>query len=468
MDQHFDLVVIGSGSGNSILDERFADLKAAVVERGLGPLGAFGGTCLNAGCIPTKMFVHTADTALAPEHGAALGLDLTLGPVDWKAVRERVFGRIDPIAAAGERHRADGTPNVTLIRGTARFTGERRLSVETADGRLDLTADQVVVATGSRPIVPDIPGLDAGLGFRTSDDVMRMESLPGHLTVLGGGVVAAELAHVFAALGVEVTVLARGEALLGAEDADIARRFTDLALTRWDVRLRHTLVGARRDRGRLRLDVDGPEGRSTVVTDELLVATGRRPNSDLVDARAGGLALHPDGRIAVDARQATSVPGVWALGDVSSPFQLKHVANHEARTVRHNLLHPDAPRRTDHRHVPHAVFSHPAVAAVGLTEQQAEATGQRYVTATRPYSSTAYGWALEDTTGFVKLLADPATGRLLGAHILGPDAPVLVQPLVQAVSLGTDVTTLAHGQYWIHPALPEVIENALLDLPLDG
>lgn len=467
MNHHFDLVVVGSGSGNSIVDQRFADRKVAIIEKGVGPIDSFGGTCLNVGCIPTKMFVHTADTARAPEHGAELGVDLTLRGVDWPAVRDRIFGRIDPLAAGGEEYRATGLDNVTLYRGTARFTGERRLSVETADGPVTITADQVVVAVGSRPDVPAVPGLDEALGYHTSDSVMRLDRLPRRMTVLGSGFVATELAHVFSSLGVEITLIARSNVLLRHEDTDVARSFTELAEGRWDVRLNRKLLRAGREGDTLRLELEGPDGAETLETDELLVATGRRPNSDLVDAAAGGLALHPDGRIVVDGQQATSVPGVWALGDVSSPFQLKHVANHEARTVQHNLLHPDRPRTSDHRYVPHAVFSAPKIASVGLTEQEAQAAGRAYVTSTRPYSGIAYGWAMEDTTSFVKLLADPATGALLGAHIMGPEAPTLIQPLIQAMSFGLDARSMAVGQYWIHPAMPEVIENALLDLPLD-
>ncbi|MFG2732744.1 mycothione reductase [Streptomyces canus] len=467
LPQHFDLVVIGSGSGVSILDERFADRRVAIVEKGVGPLGSYAGTCLNVGCIPTKMFVHAADTARAPEHGALLGLDLALRGADWPAVRDRVLGRIDPLAARFERFHAEKSENITLYRGTARFIGERRLVVETTKGTVTLTADQVVVAAGSRPVIPDVSGLDDTLGHHTSETVMRMERLPRRMTVLGSGFVAAELAHVFSSLGVQITLIARGNVLLRHEDADVAERFTELAQRRWDVRLERKLLRAQRRGNTLLLDLEGPQGTETLETDELLVAVGRRPNSDLVDAGAGGLELHPDGRIVVDEHQATSVPGIWALGDVSSPWQLKHVANLEARTVQHNLLHPQDLRASDHRFVPHAVFTSPKIASVGLTEQQAQATGVRYVSATREYSSIAYGWAMEDTTGFAKVLADPATGQLLGAHIIGPEAPTLIQPLVQGMSFGLDAGSMARGQYWIHPAMPEIVENALLGLALD-
>lgn len=147
--------------------------------------------------------------------------------------------------------------------------------------------------------------------------------------------------------------------------------------------------------------------------------------------------------------------------------QLKHVANHEARVVQHNLLHPGEPIAADHRFVPHAVFSSPQVASVGLTEEQARERGAQHVVSRQEYAGIAYGWAMEDTTGFAKLVADPSTGQLLGAHIIGPQASTLIQPVIQAMSFGLDARSMARGQYWIHPAMPELIENALLNLPLD-
>jgi mycothione reductase len=178
------------------------------------------------------------------------------------------------------------------------------------------------------------------------------------------------------------------------------------------------------------------------------------------------LATHGDGRIVVDAHQQTEVPGVWALGDVSSPYQLKHVANHESRVVQHNLLHPDAMIESDHRYVPHAIFSSPQVASVGLTEREAIAEGRPYVVGCEDYASIAFGWALEDRSGFAKLLADPETRQLLGGHVIGYDASSLLQPVIQAMQFGLDARRMARGQYWIHPSLPEVLENALLNLSL--
>ncbi|MBV9595085.1 MAG: FAD-dependent oxidoreductase, partial [Actinobacteria bacterium] len=193
----------------------------------------------------------------------------------------------------------------------------------------------------------------------------------------------------------------------------------------------------------------------------------RISNGDRLDAQRAGIELHDDGRVKVDEFQRTSADGIWAVGDVSSPHQLKHVANHEARVVAHNLTHPDELVASDHRFVPSAVFTEPQIATVGLSEEQAREQGVRYVTAEQAYAHTAYGWAMEETASFCKLLADPVSGQLLGAHIMGPFASTLIQPLIQAMSFGTDARELARGQYWIHPALAEVVENALLNLPFD-
>ncbi|GAB3664851.1 mycothione reductase [Zhihengliuella somnathii] len=488
--QHYDLIIIGTGSGNSILDERFRGLKVAMIER-----ADFGGTCLNAGCIPTKMLVYTADVASTPAHSSRLGVDERLDGVRWADIRERVFAdRIDLIAAGGRDYRINHADNahVDVYLGTARFTGERRVEITSNDGGAvaEITADQVVIAAGSRPSVPEIEGL-TDVDFHTSDSVMRIEELPQSMTILGSGFVAAEFAHVFAALGVEVTLVARSGALLRAEDADISERFTELALgapntstqdtgTTWDVRLNTSTRRVEGYDGGVRLHVETPAGPGTIESELLLVATGRTPNTDQLEVAAAGLETDEDGLLLVDEYQRAVVggtrgedgtvtggdvvPGVWALGDVCSPYQLKHVANHEQRVVQHNLINPEQLVASDHRFVPHAVFSAPQIAAVGLTEAEALERGLDIQVARQDYGGIAYGWAMEDSTGFAKLIADRSTGLLVGAHIIGPQASALIQPLIQAMSFGQPVADLARGQYWIHPALPELIENALLQL----
>lgn len=456
MRTHFDVAVIGTGSGNSVIDERFADRSVAILEK-----GTFGGTCLNVGCIPTKMFVYPADVALSARHGPGLGVETRFDRARWPDIRDRIFGRIDPMSSGGRSWRADRSPNVTLFEGHARFVDVRALDTGTGQ---TITADQVVIAAGSRPVTPEIEGLDE-VGYHTSDTVMRIDDLPERLLILGGGYIAAEFAHVFGSFGTRVTIVNRSAALLRTHDTAISERFTEVAGRQWDVRLDTTV-------GRLEKHRDGVRAHlgdgSTAEADLLLVAVGRRSNADGLDLAKTGVEVDADDVVMVDEHQRTNVEGIWAMGDVANHAQLKHVSNHEARVIQHNMLHLDAPgdwATTRHDAVPSAVFSSPQIGSVGLTERDAVERGRRYVVAHQEYADTAYGWAMEETTGFAKLLADPDTGLILGAHVMGPQASNLVQPLVQAMSFGQTALDVARGQYWIHPALMEVVENLLLALP---
>ncbi|WP_181780117.1 mycothione reductase [Pseudonocardia pini] len=458
---HHDLVVIGTGSGNTFVDERYADRDVAIVEHGV-----FGGTCLNVGCIPTKMFVYAAEVAEHVRRASRYGIDASVDKVRWSDIRDRVFGRIDPISEGGKEYRVDRSPNVTVYFGHAAFTGPKALRVERTDGSGsdELTADQIVIAAGGRPAIPPTIA-DSGAPYETSDTIMRLPELPGRLAVVGGGYIAAEFAHVFSALGSRVTLVNRGSRLLRSHDETISQAYTDLAVaaSRIDVRLNTQVTGVSGTAGDLTIALD--DG-STLEADTLLVATGRIPNGDRMNLGVAGIGTHSDGRIEVDRFQRTSAEGVWALGDVSSPWQLKHVANREAKVVGHNVLHPEAPLEIDHRYVPSAVFTDPQVASVGKTEEMVRMMGLDYTVKVQRYGDVAFGWAMEDTTGLCKIIAEKGTGRLLGAHLMGPQASTLIQPIIQAMSFGLTAREMATGQYWIHPALPEVVENALLGLDL--
>jgi mycothione reductase len=455
---HYDLAIIGTGSGNSIVGPAMDHWRIAMVEE-----WSFGGTCLNRGCIPTKMLVHPADLAEQARHASALGVDLRIEQVRWRDIRDRVFGRIDPIAAGGADYRMNRCPNITVHAGRGRFTGPKRLTVALNDGgESTITADRIVVAVGGRPMIPDIPGL-ADAGYHTSDDIMRVDDVPRHLIVLGGGFIACELAHVFGSFGAEITIVQRRGHLLMAEDADVAAALTAAFAERFDLRLNRHVEQVRGRNGES-VSVTLDDG-SIIEGSDILVATGRVTNIDRIDAIAGGLLTDGHGSIVVDEYQRTAVDGVFALGDVSSPYLLKHVANHEARVVAHNLLHPTSMIATNHRAVPHAVFTRPQIARVGMTEEEARAAGLDVMVTSQRFGDVAYGWAMEDTTSFCKLIADRATRRLIGAHLIGPHASSLIQQLIQGMVFDQTIDEMARGMYYIHPALPEVVENALLQFP---
>lgn len=458
-DQHYDLVIIGTGSGNSIPGPGFEDLRIAIIEE-----ASFGGTCLNAGCIPSKMYVHAASTALEIVESGRLGIHATLNSVDWPGIVSRIFEhRIDPIATAGEEYRrGPRTPNIDVYDQHAVFIGERTLRTGQGTSQKTISGDRIVIAAGSRPSVPEVIAA-SGVRYHTSEDIMRLPAQPKSVVIIGGGYIATEFAHVFDALGTHVTIVPRST-LLGHLDHDLHDRFNTLAAKRFDVRAGRTTVGVEEtDQGiTVRLD-DG----SAATGEVLLVATGRIPNGDLLDLPSAGIEMTEDGRIRLDEYGRSTAPGVWALGDVSSPYMLKHVANAEMRTVRHNLLNPENLRRLPHDHVPAATFTHPQIATVGMTEDQAREHGHNVTTKVQDYGDVAYGWALEDTTGICKLIADRDTGKLLGAHYMGPQASTLIQQMITVLAFDLDVRDFASKQYWIHPALPEVTENALLGLEFD-
>ncbi|MFV0426782.1 MAG: mycothione reductase [Beutenbergiaceae bacterium] len=460
---HHDLVIIGTGSGNSLVTPDLEGLDIAIVES-----GPFGGTCLNAGCIPTKMLVMPADVVVGAAEAARIGIKFGQPDVDWPAIRDRVFGRIDPIAVAGEQYR-NSQPFVTVYNQRARFVAPRQL--ELSEGTL-ISADQVVVAAGAHPRMLPQAGLgaaDPARGLHTSDTIMRIDELPRRLLVLGGGYVGCEFAHVFAALGSEVTQVFRGEHLLRSQEKQIAEQYTRLVADRVALHPQTTVLDARRSDSCWQVRVSGPQGEQVLAADAILVAVGRVPNGAALDAETGGMQLDSDGYILVDDTQHTTAPGTWALGDVSSAWQLKHVANHEARVVAHNLAATLGRGerelvRSDHRFVPWGIFGHPKIAGFGPTAQQLDAAGVPYVSATQRYGDVAAGWAMEDQHGFLTIHASPQ-GQILAAHCLGEFASTLIQPLLQAASFGQRAHDVARGQYWIHPALSEVVENALLALP---
>lgn len=454
---HYDLIIVGAGSGNSIIGPEHDDWRIAMVERSL-----FGGTCMNRGCIPTKMFVYAADLAEHAAHSDRYGIRTSFDGADWQAIVHRVFGRIDPIADGGLDYRM-GLPNVDVHAHTAHFVGERTLEV----GGKRITGDQIVIAAGARSFIPDVPGID-DVPFHTSDTIMRIPRLPEHLIVFGGGFIANEMAHVFGSLGSKVTIITRGHRLLQAEDHDVAQRITEVAAERFDLALGSEVHAVRRHGDGIAVDVTCTGGRRTVEGDVLLVAAGRIPNSDQLKVQAAGVEVDDVGAVRVDRYGRTTATGIWALGDINGRHQLKHMANGEAKAVRHNISHPDDLRAFDERPAPHAVFTSPQIGAVGLTEAQAQVRhadhGDPFCVINHPYGDAAYGWAMEDTTGFCKLIGDPRTRTVVGAHVIGYQASILVQLLVQGIHLGNTADEMALGQVWIHPALSEVVEQALLKL----
>ena len=455
---HYDLIIIGAGSGNSIPTPEHDDISIAIIEK-----DKFGGTCMNVGCIPTKMYVYAADVAHQTTHSQKLGITGEVTNVDWDSIVDRVFtNRIDKIAEGGEAYRrGDETPNITVYDQHAEFIGPK--TIKTGDDVI--TGDEIVIATGSRPQIPSAIA-NSGATYHTNETIMRLPQQPKSLVIIGGGFIAMEFAHVFEGLGTDVTIINRSETLLRWLDKDLSSRFNTQARERYNVITNVNVQNVENTaNGGVKISLDND---SVLEADALLVATGRIPNGDQMNLEAAGIEMHEDGRIKVDDFGRTTAEGVWALGDVSSPYMLKHVANAETKAVRHNMLHPDDMVPMPHDHVPSAIFTHPQIATVGLTEEEARAQNLDITVKVQNYGDVAYGWAMEDHDGICKLIADKKSGKLLGAHFYGPQASTLIQQMITVMAFELDVRDFAQKQYWIHPALPEVTENALLGLEFDS
>ena len=450
--EKYDMIIVGAGSGNMIPVAEMDSWRLAIVEP-----DKFGGTCLNRGCIPSKMLLYAAEVVEMARHGARLGVRHTLERVDWQRLVGRVWEKIDPIAEAGAQYRRT-QPNVTVYDAPAHFVEPYVLET---DGHR-ITADRIVLGAGARPVVPDIPGLQ-DIAYHTSDSIMHLATQPFSLLIVGGGYIGAEMAHFFGSLGTRVTITDHGEALIKRQDDDIARAFTRVYERRFDVLLRTRVRSVSPENGHIvvRLEVDGRP--RTIRVDTVLVASGRRPNSDRLNVAAAGIEVDAHGRVITDDGMETNVPGIFALGDLASRHPLKHIANAEARAISEHLV-GGAKEAVEYDGVPNAVFGSPQVASVGLTERDARREARPHLTAYRRYADTAYGWAMEDSESFVKLIADPDSRLLLGAHIMGAHASLLIQPLVQGMKYGQTIDEMARTIY-IHPALTEVVEQALLEFP---
>jgi dihydrolipoamide dehydrogenase len=442
--QKFDLIVIGAGSGLDVAAAAASrGMKVALVEE-----GPMGGTCLNRGCIPTKILIHSADVVQAIEKAGAFGIKVGGYSVDFGKVMARAR-TVDAEAAEIEANLRKAK-NITLFGERATFSGPKTLKLKGGEIR----ADKIVIAAGTRPSVPPIEGIDK-VPYMTSDEALRLKKLPKKLIIIGGGYIACELAHFFGSMGSEITILQRNVRLLPDEDEEISQKFTGLFSKQYAVRLGFAVKKAEKKGGKI--TVYGADGTAFEGTD-LLIATGRVPNSDILQAGTAGIRTNEHGYIETNEYMETNITGVWAFGDIAGKYLFKHSANLEAEYVTIAILTPEHRHPVDYTAMPHAVFSHPQVAGVGATEQELKEKGIDYMVGRFMYKDTGMGEAMAENDGFVKFLVD-YDGKILGCHILGPEASTLIHEVLVSMKAGkgniSDIVNTVH----IHPALSEVVQR---------
>ena len=440
--KEYDLIVIGAGSGLDVASAMNSKgKKVALIEP--GPLG---GTCLNRGCIPSKMLIHRAEVLSEINRSEEFGIEASVQEVDFESMIEEVNESVaeDAEAIKSGVEKAD---NYDLYREKASFIDDKVIEV---DGE-ELTAEKILIAAGSRPFIPPVEGVEE-VDYWTSKDALNPSERPESLLIVGGGYIASELAFFYSEMGTEVTIVERGDKLLKREDKQVSKKFTEIAEKRYNVILEASAEKLEEKNGEKVVHLDNGE---SVRGDELLMATGRRPNTDNLDLEEStSISLTDRGFIQTDKGLMTSVEGVYALGDIAENFMFKHSANYEASIVYKNMNGQNA--EADFTAMPHAVFTKPQIAGVGKTEQELEEKDLEYRKSVYDYENTGMGQALK-ADGFVKVLAQK--DEILGVHIIGPEASTLIHevlPVMRSTGKVSDIKDAIH----IHPALSEVVGRA--------
>jgi mycothione reductase len=450
--EEFDLIVIGGGSGADVASWAAEEgLRAAIVEN-----GPMGGTCLNRGCIPSKMLIHSADVVETIKRAHLFGIKSKGYTVDFPSIVNRVSDTVDRESRQIEEALRNST-NPKFYKEQCKFTGPKTLQV----GQDSIKGKKVVIASGGRPKVPRIEGLDQA-GYITSDQALRLKKQPKVLTIIGGGYIAVELAHFFGALGTAINIVQRRDVLIPNEDWEIAQKFTEIFEIKFNVMTGYEPLRVSKKDSTFLVEVESTGGKSKreLKSDQLLIASGREPNSDKLDLEKTGVKTDEKGFIVTNEYMETNVDGIYALGDAVGHYLFKHSANLEAQYDFLNLLNPDEKTPVDYSAMPHAIFSSPQVAGVGSTEQKLKEEKIDYIVGKYNYIDTAMGEAIEEREGFVKILADSKSRKILGCHIMGYDASTLIHEALVAMRCGEGTLSNINRVVHIHPALSEVVQRA--------
>lgn len=447
--KEYDAIVIGSGSGLILVDEALAHgMRVALVDR--GPLG---GTCLNLGCIPSKMLIFVADRIMEVQDSYKLGITSQIQSIDFSEVMARM--RLSIGDTAGDiRDSLASTEDLDLYHQEGWFTDEKTLEV----GGEKIWAPVIFIASGSRPYIPDIPGLNS-TSYLTNETLLRLTERPESLVIIGGGYIGVEYAHFFSAMGTNVTLIESGDRLVMSEEPEISELLLTKLRGRFPVYTNTTVTTVKQESGRVRVMATSGGGADLEFTAErLLLATGRRSNADLLRVANTGIEVDDREYIKVNPHMETNVKNVFAVGDANGLYMYTHVANQEALLAGHNFFH-GGHESMSYVAAPHAIYSHPQIASVGLTEAQAKRQFEIGI-GRAGYRDVAKGQAMMETDGFAKAVVEYDSGRILGFHIIGPYAPIIIQEVVNAMESGGHTDEILAGMH-IHPELPELIQRTL-------
>ena len=453
--EHFDVLVIGTGSGMLIAGAAVdSGFHTSVVD-----FGPMGGTCTNRGCIPSKMLIYPADVATLIREADKVSVKAQVNGIDFQNIMTRMHTLVN--GDSGTQAKAvQATPDLKWYQDVGEFIGDYTMKI----GNETITAERIFIVSGARVKIPKIKGLEA-VDYLTSDSVLDLDSPPKSVIILGGGYVGVEYAHFFSGIGTKTTLIQRPVKLLKEEEPEVSDLLKLELEKRVDIYTGYEAEEIRQEgSGKVVVAKNLAEGTTKEFTaDALMVATGREPNSDLLKPEKTGVKLDERGYIKVNEFLETGKKNIWAFGDAIGKYMFKHVANYEAGIAWHNAVH-DHKAKVDYIAVPHAVFSEPQVASVGLREADAKLQGLKILVGTALYRDTAMGAAMGFVDGFVKVIVEQQTGKILGGHIIGPQASILIQEIITAMNSGDRSLTPILQSMHIHPAMPEVVQNAFGNL----
>ena len=450
----YDVIVIGSGAGAIISDEAAAQgLKVALIDK--GPL--LGGTCLNWGCIPSKMLIYTADRIVEIEESRKLGIEAEIKNIDFHSIMERMRQS----RQESQIHIREGikqSKNLDFYEGKGYFVGDYTMEVNGEK----LKGEKVFIAAGSRPFIPPIKGSE-NVDYLTNESVLELKESPDSLIIIGGGYIAVEFGHFFAAMGTEVTILEMADRLVLSEEPEISDLLKSELSKRMGVYTNALAEEVKEsEHGVVVVTKDTNTGkRREFVAQRIMMAVGRRSNADILEVENTGLETDKKGFIKVNEYLETNRQDIFAIGDANGQQMFRHMANREAEIVTQNAFY-GTKIKVDYSAVPHAVYSHPQVASVGLSEAQAREKHNIFIGRTK-YFDTAKGEAMMEKQGFAKAIVEKNSSRILGFHIIGPYAPELIQEVVNAMTSGGGMEELGQGIH-IHPALSELVQYTLNSL----
>lgn len=441
----FDAIVIGSGQGGNPLCWNLAERgwSVALIEQ-----SHLGGTCVNTGCTPTKTMLASAQVAYYARNGARWGVGSGPVSVDLSAVVDRKNSVVQQWRGGQERSLARH-PSVRLYRGHARFVSAREVQVNDET----LQSDKIFIDTGTRPQVPKITGLET-VDYLTNESLMEIRDLPAHLLVLGAGYVGLEFGQMFRRFGSRVTIVHRTPQILPREDEDVAKELQKaLESEGIEFRLNSKAVQIEKRAQQITVALESAGQRDTITGSHLLVATGRRPNTDDLGLEKAGVQLDSHGYIKVNSRLETNVAGIWALGDVKGGPAFTHTSYNDYQIIFGNLVEQKN-LSVANRYVPYSLFTDPQLGRVGMTEKDARASGPKLKLGTYPMSRVARAIERNETAGLMKLVVNAETDRILGAAILSSEGGELVQ-ILGALVLADAPYTVLKGAVYIHPTLAE-------------